>query len=271
MLEKKLKILAVETSTNLGGVSFLENDKVLYLQTSSEQKKHSELVHHFIERGFIETNLKLADFDIFAVSSGPGSFTGIRVAVNTGKTFSYIHKKPLVGISSLACLAFQNMEEIVKASQSLDTPICHIFCMINAFKNMIYFAKFHLNIPYLIEVKSLYQKISNLDLINSLTFETAPQVIPVKDLGKVLTQTSWILGDGFATYNNFFPQETIPFLKRIESSSDYPLASSLGILAYHHFVKNYPSRTFEWNLFTPLYLRASEAEENKKGILYSPL
>lgn len=271
MLEKKLKILAVETSTNLGGVSFLENDRVLYLQTSSEQKKHSELVHHFIERGLTVTNMKLADFDIFAVSSGPGSFTGIRVAVNTGKTFSYIHKKPLVGISSLESLAFQNIEEIMRASNSLETPISHIFCMINAFKNMIYFAKFHINITYLGEIKSLHKKISYLDLINALTFETTPKVIPVKDLGKVLTQTCWILGDGYSTYNNFFPKETIPLLKRLETSSDYPLASSLGILAYDLFTKNYPSTTFEWNLFTPLYLRASEAEENKKGILYSPL
>ncbi len=270
MLEKKLKILAVETSTNLGGVSFLEDDNVLYLQTSSEQKKHSELVHYFIERGLAEKNLKLADFDIFAVSSGPGSFTGIRVAVNTGKSFSYIHKKPLIGISSLVCLAFQNIEEITSVSQSLKTPISHIFCMINAFKNMVYLAKFHVNIPSLKKTISLQKKISSLDLINGLTFETTPQVVPVKDLGKVITQPSWIIGDGFSTYNNFFPQETIPFLKRLGTSSDYPLASSLGILAYHHFSKNYLSKTFEWNLFTPLYLRASEAEENKRGILYSP-
>ena len=101
MTDKTIKILALETSTNLGSIAVLSNDSVLFTKSSSYPKNHSELIHQFIEQGLSECNLKLSDFNIFAVTSGPGSFTGIRVAVNTGKTYSYVFKKPLVGIDSL--------------------------------------------------------------------------------------------------------------------------------------------------------------------------
>jgi N6-L-threonylcarbamoyladenine synthase/tRNA threonylcarbamoyladenosine biosynthesis protein TsaB len=267
MTENKIKILAIETSTNLGGISILENDKVLFTKNSREQKSHSELVHQFIEEGLAQLNFKLSDFQIYAVSEGPGSFTGIRVAVNTGKTYSYVYKKPLIGISSLHCLAFQNLEKILNSPK----PISNIFCMINAYKNMVYYAKFKINSEFLIKLNKPFNALTAAEKASCLIEESEPQVIPVKDLHLVLSNPSWVIGDGYITYEKYFSDAVRPLIQRIIDGEDYPTSIGLGQLAYDHYLNHKNSSTFEWNSFTPLYLRASEAEENKKGILYSPL
>lgn len=250
--EKHLKILAIETSTNLGGVSFLQNEQVLFTQSSREQKSHSELVHQFIQEGLDSLNWRLSDFDVFAVSSGPGSFTGIRVAVNTGKSYAYVHRKPLVGITTLDCLAQQNLSGFNSEGSSKSENINSVFCMINAYKNMVYYAAYSL-----------------ADGKLSQTHE--PFVIPVKDLHTVIKSDTWVVGDGYPTYEKYFSPELKKFMHRTQAPQDFPTSDCLGQLAYNKFLRENNPSTFEWNLFTPLYLRASEAEENKKGILYSPL
>lgn len=247
-LTHSLKILAIETSTNLGGVSFLAGDQVVYSQSSREQKSHSELVHQFIQDGLSKLQWELKEFDVFAVSSGPGSFTGIRVAVNTGKTYAYVHKKPLVGVTSLECLAQQNLSSVLASCENVNS----IFCMINAYKNMVYYACYD---------------IQNGEL--KLTHE--PYVIPVKDLHTLVKDKTWVVGDGYLTYEKYFSPEIKSLMLRPLDAQDFPISECLGQLAYRKFLAEKNPHTFEWNLFTPLYLRASEAEENKKGILYSPL
>lgn len=251
--KQNLKILAIETSTNLGGVSFLHDNEILFTQSSREQKSHSELVHQFIQEGLDTVKWKLSDFDLFAVSSGPGSFTGIRVAVNTGKSYAYVHKKPLIGITSLDCLAQQSLPDFLLESRNTSEKINSIFCMINAYKNMVYYAVYSIT-----DAGELAQ-----------THE--PFVIPVKDLHTLIKSNTWVVGDGYLTYEKYFSPELKKFMHRTQSPQDYPTSSCLGQLAYSKFLSANNSSTFEWNLFTPLYLRASEAEENKKGILYSPL
>jgi tRNA threonylcarbamoyl adenosine modification protein YeaZ len=251
--KQNLKILAIETSTNLGGVSFLQNNEILFTKSSREQKSHSELVHQFIQEGLDALKWKLSDFDIFAVSSGPGSFTGIRVAVNTGKSYAYVHKKPLIGITSLDCLAQQNLPSVMAEAKDSSGKITSIFCMINAYKNMVYYASYSITDQ------------------GELTQTHEPFVIPVKDLHTLIKAHTWVVGDGYITYEKYFSPEIKNLMHRPSKPEDFPMASCLGQLAYLKFLNEKNSTTFEWNLFTPLYLRASEAEENKKGILYSPL
>lgn len=250
--QQNLKILAIETSTNLGGVSFLQGDQVVFTKSSREQKSHSELVHQFIQDGLTTLNWRLNDFDLFAVSSGPGSFTGIRVAVNTGKSYAYVHKKPLVGVTSLACLAEQNLTAFNSEENQKTEKINSVFCMINAYKNMVYYAIYSL-------------------IDGKLTQTHEPFVVPVKDLHTLIKTNTWVIGDGYLTYEKYFSPEIKSLMHRTSSPQDFPTSASLGQLALKKFLNEKDTSTFEWNLFTPLYLRASEAEENKKGILYSPL
>jgi tRNA threonylcarbamoyladenosine biosynthesis protein TsaB len=57
-----------------------------------------------------QLSLKICDFDGFYVTTGPGSFTGVRIGVSTVKAFAQAHKKPIVTMSSMALLALGNLQ-----------------------------------------------------------------------------------------------------------------------------------------------------------------
>jgi tRNA threonylcarbamoyladenosine biosynthesis protein TsaB len=231
-------VLAMETSTLLGGVAVIKDGQVLAAESSRRQKSHSEHLHVFVENCLHQAGLRLSDIDIFAVGQGPGSFTGIRVAANAGKTFSYSYDKPLVTIDSLTLLA-----QPVKASM----PVLSI---INAYKNMVYLGLF--------------------DLAQGPegTFLRGPEAVPVQKLASLISQDVLVVGDGYDTYQEYLPEELKKKLHRDSRFSDYPTAETLGLLAEKRGLKG---QTIGWNSFVPLYIRASEAEETKRGILISPL
>jgi tRNA threonylcarbamoyladenosine biosynthesis protein TsaB len=231
-------VLAMETSTQLGGVSVIKDGQVLATESSLRQKSHSEAINGFIHNCLEKSHLKLSDIDVFAVGQGPGSFTGIRVAANIGKSFSYVYNKPLVTIDSLVLLA---------ATVKTDLPVLSI---INAYKNMVYLGLFDLTKgpePFYLQ---------------------GPAAIPVQKLSGLITQDVMVVGDGYETYQEYLPEELKKRLHRDLANSDFPLSETLGLLAEKR-AKN--GQTIEWKSFLPLYIRASEAEEQKKGIVISPL
>ncbi|WP_413289372.1 tRNA (adenosine(37)-N6)-threonylcarbamoyltransferase complex dimerization subunit type 1 TsaB [Bdellovibrio sp. HCB337] len=231
-------VLAMETSTQLGGVAVVKDGQILAMESSLRQKSHSEALNRFVENCLDKAQLKLTDIDVFAVGQGPGSFTGIRVAANAGKTFSYVYNKPLVTIDSLMLLAAP-----VKAS----TPVLSI---INAYKNMVYLGLF------------------DLSKGPEPVYMHGPAAVPVQKLGGLITQDVIVVGDGYDTYQEYLPEDLKKRLHRDSTYSDFPLSETLGMMAEKRALNG---QTMEWNSFVPLYIRASEAEETKKGIVISPL
>lgn len=233
-----MKVLALETSTSLGGVALIIDGKVVAEESSLRQRSHSENINPFVEQCLQKAQLKLQDIDIFAVGQGPGSFTGIRVAANAGKTYSYICKKPLIAIDTLTLLAQQ--------AQEIQKPVLAI---INAYKNMVYLGLFDITGAeprYLI----------------------GPSAVPVRELKNYIKSDCVVVGDGWEAYHEYFPTELKTYLIRDPRFPDEPLASTLGLMAESLAQRGL---TLDWKSFTPLYIRASEAEETKKGILITPL
>lgn len=242
-----MKILSIETSTAHGSVALIEDGFVKFEAASHEPKSHSEVVHSFIETGLSQLNWKIASIDIYATTIGPGSFTGIRVSINSAKSFAFVFNKPVIGIDSLYNLAHLNLTTL---KASTDTPL--VSCMINAYKNMVYIGQYRF-------------KNGNLDVV------TAPKVVRVQDLGTVITEPSWVVGDGFSIYESHFDSSVKALCRRSNNLIDFPTAQMAGQLATQIWTESKATSTFEWNLISPLYLRASEAEENRKGIKYTPL
>ncbi|MFP5520216.1 MAG: tRNA (adenosine(37)-N6)-threonylcarbamoyltransferase complex dimerization subunit type 1 TsaB [Bdellovibrionia bacterium] len=235
-----MKILAIETSTNTGSLAlYCEQAGLLASRVSHESRSHSEKFNIFVDEVLTETHLKLSDIDAFAVGQGPGSFTGIRVGANIGKTFAFAFKRPLVAIDSLLNMASQ--------FQETDLPV---LSMINAHKNMVYLAS--------------YEKINGV-WENKL----APAAYFVRELSQVIQAPHLVVGDGWQSYESYLPHNLKALLVRPEGEFfDYPTASALARLASLKLKSN---ETNDWKLFTPLYIRASEAEESKKGIKIQPL
>lgn len=233
-----MKILALETSTLLGGVAVIENGKVLAHEECMRQKSHSEKINNFVDLCLQKSNLQLTDIDYLATGQGPGSFTGIRVAANAAKTYAYSFDKPLVTADSLENLAAQ-VEDRTRP----------VLAIINAFKNMVYTGIFDIS-------------------GDTPAYIKGPFAVPVRELSQHLEQDCWVVGDGYEAYHKFFPEDLNSKLFRPREPKDYPSAITLGLLAEKKIKLN---KTMDWKSFLPLYIRASEAEETKKGILISPL
>ena len=100
-------ILSLDTSSLSGSVAILRDDLTLGVVSTRAEENYSSRIFRHLEFLLTDLTLKLQDFDVFAVSAGPGSFTGLRVGLTAAKGWAEVHRKPVVGVSVLAAVAFQ--------------------------------------------------------------------------------------------------------------------------------------------------------------------
>ncbi|CAJ1182244.1 tRNA (adenosine(37)-N6)-threonylcarbamoyltransferase complex dimerization subunit type 1 TsaB [Companilactobacillus nantensis] len=100
-----MKILAFDTSNKPLSVAVVVDGKVLAHLESTEKKTHSITILPDIKKALQQANLTMTDIDLIAVAKGPGSYTGVRIAVTVAKTLADTLNKKLVGVSSLELLA----------------------------------------------------------------------------------------------------------------------------------------------------------------------
>lgn len=98
-------ILSIETTTRAGSVALARGEEILGSRVGDPRLSHSTHLLRDVEALLTEAGLKPRDVDLFAVASGPGSFTGIRIGVATAKAFAATLEKPAVGIQTLHAVA----------------------------------------------------------------------------------------------------------------------------------------------------------------------
>jgi tRNA threonylcarbamoyladenosine biosynthesis protein TsaB len=102
-----MKILAVETSTMLGGLAISDDSLGLIAEVRLNVKStHSERLMTETAHVLKQSGLGISDIDVFGVAIGPGSFTGLRIGLSTVKGFSYATGKPIVAVPTLDALAW---------------------------------------------------------------------------------------------------------------------------------------------------------------------
>lgn len=102
-----MKILAIETSTMLGGIAVADDSAGLIAEVRLNVKStHSERLMTEINHVLQQSGLTAHDIDIFGVAIGPGSFTGLRIGLSTAKGFSYATGKPIVSVPTLEAFAW---------------------------------------------------------------------------------------------------------------------------------------------------------------------
>ena len=108
-----MKILAMDTSNKALSLAILENEETLGQVTLNIKKNHSITLMPAIDFLMNSMDLKSTDLDRIAVAQGPGSYTGLRIAVATAKTLAHTLKIELVGVSSLLALVAKQVEGLV--------------------------------------------------------------------------------------------------------------------------------------------------------------
>ncbi len=99
-------ILAIETSVRQGSLSVLKGERVVAARTLVDGISASESLLKSIADLLCRVNLSLKHIELIAVSTGPGSFTGVRVGVATALALSAGTKRPCFGVSILEALAY---------------------------------------------------------------------------------------------------------------------------------------------------------------------
>ncbi|HUO36260.1 MAG TPA: tRNA (adenosine(37)-N6)-threonylcarbamoyltransferase complex dimerization subunit type 1 TsaB [Candidatus Acidoferrum sp.] len=127
----QMLLLAADTSSPSGSVAILREDSVVGLiHTVSDEPYSSRLFRH-IDFLLRDLSLELKDFDLFAVASGPGSFTGLRVGLTAAKAWSEAFNLPVAGVSVLEAVASE-----AGAGPSLRIPV------VDARRQEVYYALF---------------------------------------------------------------------------------------------------------------------------------
>lgn len=99
-------MLAIETSTMVGGVAIMDDDNLIAESRINVKVTHSERLMGAIDHMLMQSGLKIDDIDVFAIAIGPGSFTGLRVGLSTVKGLVYATGKRLVSVSTLEAFAW---------------------------------------------------------------------------------------------------------------------------------------------------------------------
>lgn len=100
-------VLAVDTSTWTGGVAVLKGDTVVSEIHVTTRETHAKRLMYLIDSALKMASIDLQAVEAFAVTIGPGSFTGIRIGVSAIKGLAFATGKPVTGVSTLEVLVSQ--------------------------------------------------------------------------------------------------------------------------------------------------------------------
>lgn len=229
-----MKILAVDTATYTGSVALLEDDQVAAEWNLQSAQTHNRRLLQAIDFLLQQKGWDIGAIDAFAVTLGPGSFTGLRIGLSTVKTLAWSLAKPFVGISSLDALA--------AALPYAPMPVCPI---LDARKKEVYFATYR-------------SDADGWQMRQSPYIAAAPE-----QLSEYLREPTIVCGDGWLCYR----QSLLPALGglAIEAAAPFHLirASFVGALAR---LKLLAGETHDPLTSAPLYVRPSEAELNRSSV-----
>ena len=102
-------LLAIDTSTEQASVALLSNHHILVKEQGS-QKTHAQVLLPMIEQLMVDAALSIQQLDGIIFGSGPGSFTGLRIACSIAKGLAYAHDIGLIPVSSLGAITWSVRE-----------------------------------------------------------------------------------------------------------------------------------------------------------------
>lgn len=97
--------LAIDTSEARGSVAVLRDSLLAAGRVHRDNSDYSAWLLPAVEAALAEAGIKMESLDLLAVSTGPGSFTGLRVGLTAVKAWAEVYRKPVVGVSRLKAIA----------------------------------------------------------------------------------------------------------------------------------------------------------------------
>lgn len=137
-----MRILAVDTTTAAGSVAVLEASaagaRLAGVVSTHSDEAYSSRLFRQLEFLLGELKLTTAEFDLFAVAAGPGTFTGLRVGLTAVKGWAEIHQKAVAAVSALEAVAHQALLEAAPATSRQEAQRRTIVPITDARRGQIY-------------------------------------------------------------------------------------------------------------------------------------
>jgi tRNA threonylcarbamoyladenosine biosynthesis protein TsaB len=228
-----MMVLAVETATPVGSVSLVSDEGLIQERDSETVTTHSSWLLPAIRDMLVSARMTLEEVDGFAVSSGPGSFTGLRIGLSVVKGLSLATGKPVVAVPTLDAMA-----ELIPFCRYLVCPL------LDARKKEVYAA--------------LYRFPSR----GSVRRDSDHLVLAPNNLVQMIKEKVLFLGNGAQLYRDLL--RDLLGKKAIFASPRFrhPKASAVGQLGLHRLAQ---AKTDDLDALEPLYVRPSEAELKRAG------
>ena len=223
-----MKVLGIDTSTSCGTVGLIDDEQVLSDTLLNIPVTHSERLLGAIEFSLREARCSIEDVEGWAISLGPGSFTGLRIGVSTVKGLAFATGKPVAGMGTLDVLA----------SQVSPTP--YLICpILDARKKEVYSAFYRYGEG------------------GVLLRQSEDRVLRPEDLVKKITEQTILIGDGVRTYRDLLLR-SLPSLAIFPAAPLHiPHGSMVAKLGFELLKKG---DHLNVSTFSPIYIRPSEAE-----------
>ena len=115
-------ILNIETASPVCSVCLAKDEALIDFREDKTGNSHAKILTVFIDELFKNNNIPIGELDAVAVSSGPGSYTGLRIGVSVAKGLCYALNKPLIAVPTLQALA-NGIRQKQKVESSFLMPV----------------------------------------------------------------------------------------------------------------------------------------------------
>lgn len=241
-----MKVLSIDTSNEICSVAILDDEKIIKQAHSEGMKQHSISLMPMVKDTLESANLSLNDINLLTCGIGPGSFTGVRIAIATVKAFADANKIPTVGVNELEAQAYN-----VKMQK--DNIDCKIVSMIDARNENAYFAVYRVQSGNI----SIYKNPETINISKMTDYFNFQE--PVFIIGDVEKQKIEPLIQAKRAEETAQAKDVKDY-EYVNNSE--PLAHAIGLCALDKYKKGLYGDS---SSILPMYLQKPQAERQKDG------
>lgn len=239
-----MKILAIDTSGQNASVAVWEDELTLAEFSIHAKKTHSQTLLPMLEDVREKIELDMKEVDAIAVTSGPGSFTGLRIGSATVKGFGFALDKPVIPVPTLEGLAYN--------LYGMDRVVCPLM---DARRNQTYTGLYEF-------VKG--EGTGNIREDYDIRVIKEQCAVPVEEILAAcneLGRSVIFLGDGVPVFREQIAEQVVVPYSFAPAHMNRQRAAAVAALAALYYTKGKTQTAAE---YAPEYLRLSQAERERK-------
>lgn len=230
-----MKVLGIDSSSMVAGIALVTDEIVTAEYNINYKKTHSQTLMPMLEDICRMTEIDLSEIDAIAVSSGPGSFTGLRIGSATAKGIGLALQIPLIHIPTLEALAYNMWNS--------DKYICPIM---DARRNQVYTAVYN------------FDKAGNIvNQLEQCAMAIEELIVKLKDLNKEII----FLGDGVPVFKEYIEENAEFHFQFAPAHLNRQRGAAVATLGTKYLKEGKTETALS---HVPDYLRLSQAERERQ-------